>query len=154
DTLSLHDALPILPCLKEGQAHNGRMGADEPADEQRSAALNGVAARLSLPFATIEIEGHLLRRQPLEGDARFRQTVACTRCGDEAYSGIDAVGTAREKRQAAARFLCRFGFRENAPPASDNRVGPKHHRIGICSGNRLCLLARKAARMEKWQFTL
>src|SRR5207302_5706795 len=104
-------------------------------------ALDGVAARLALPFAAREIGSQFLIAQPLESDladnAADRQIAGW---GQQGNTPINPMAPARQQPQTVARRPLILGFRKDAAAASDDPVCGENEGVGMPRLHRARLL--------------
>ena len=119
------------------------MAAVDALDQPFGGTLDGVAARLALPFSGREIGGDFLGGQAFEAHNRFAHPVAQSPVGRAQRDGREhAVTAARHQFEAVAcaRFL--LGLGQDATPDCDHRVASKGMRL--VSARSFGLLARHA----------
>ena len=116
----------------ERQADDIRIRARDPRHERGGAALDCVAAGLAAPLAAREIGVQLGRAEALElhlADHPADRDIAGRRHQRDA--AIDPVTPARQQFEAGAGGRLVLGFRQDAAPAGDDRIGGENKGAGV-----------------------
>src|SRR5512147_136884 len=112
---SVPQALQQRARFEQRQAHDVRIGPDDPADERGRPSLDGVAAGLAAPLAASEVAIDFVARESFEGDDRrhYPRGDPSTR-RDDGHAAMDAVARAGQQREAPPRLVFVRGLGKDA----------------------------------------
>ena len=127
------------------------MAALQPGYQPFGRTLDGIAARLAVPFAAGQIGGDLGLAERLELELGLGDFFAQRAVGGLERDGREhPVASAGEQFEALARGRLVLGLGQDAPADCDDGVARQH--MGAVAGDRLGLLARHALGIYARQF--